>query len=247
MRYFAAKGDLIQVSKLTSKNYAPSQEIPANMRVVTVKVNATKTHSGLVRPGDHVDVVLTYKSGRPGGPTRQRTVTVLKDVAVFSIDDKRQSNTADADASDLKAKNISLLVTAKNCNLLTLAENRGILTLALRRSGEQEKLAKKNEAREFSSFDDSIFDTMDRPKDGGGDQADGARKNKGLGAFAQFLSGAQGGKNKGNEPDNGQKSNGDSTVKPKWKLTIYEGRNPRIEEVELPDADDDAKESSNDG
>ena len=43
-------------------------------------------------------------------PIRQRTVTVLKDVAVFSIDDKRTTNSKDADGNDLKAKNISLLV-----------------------------------------------------------------------------------------------------------------------------------------
>jgi pilus assembly protein CpaB len=244
LRYFVAKGDLIQLSKLTSKNYAPSQEIPKHMRVVTVKVNATKTHSGLIRPNDHVDVVLTYKTGRPGGPTRQRTVTVLRNVVVFSIDDKRQTNSAD-DTNELKAKNISLLVTPKHGNLLMLAENRGMLTLALRRGGEKEK-PEKDQARDYSSFDDTVFDNMDRPKDGS-QRTNGARSKTGMGAFEQFLAGAKNGQTKGDKPDKGQKSKDAATVKPKWKITIYEGRNPRIEEIELPDANDRKNKSSNDG
>lgn len=241
LRYYAAAGDVIQLSKLTDKNYAPSQEIDPGMRVVTVKVNATKTHSGLIRPGDHVDVVLTYKINRPGQVDRQRTVTILRDVAVFSIDDKRQTNSKEADGSELKAKNISLTVTPQHGNLLMLAANRGTLTLALRRANEREQ---DKGPLKVTSFDDSIFDNLDTAADA---NRIGARTRHGKGGFGQFLSGGANGQNAGDKRGGNQNSNDDATAKPKWKLTIYEGKTPRIEEVELPDADGQRGTSSNDG
>ncbi|MFQ5734052.1 MAG: Flp pilus assembly protein CpaB, partial [Planctomycetaceae bacterium] len=74
LRYGASKGDIITAEKLIDKNYSASNEIPPGMRVVTVKVNQTKIHSGLLRPGDNVDVVLTYKAVKTGRRPVQRTV-----------------------------------------------------------------------------------------------------------------------------------------------------------------------------
>ena len=45
-------------------------DIPQGMRVITIPVNATTAHSGLMKPGDRVDVIATFQLQRPGLGTR---------------------------------------------------------------------------------------------------------------------------------------------------------------------------------
>ena len=245
LRYFALEGEVIQVAKLAAKNYAPSDEIEPGMRVVTVKVNQTKTHSGLIRPGDFVDVVLTYKTAKTGRRSRQRTVTVLKKVKIFSIDDKRLSNSRDADGNDLKAKNISLIVKPKHGNLLMLAESRGTLTLALRSKpvkGETDETEKDDGG---FAVDDTVFDDLDQPAQS--DTGPKVAQTKKTSTFQRFLTSGGNGQNSGDKPGYNQNSNDGRQEKPKWKMTIYEGTTPRIEEIELPEtATGKEKSSKND-
>src|SRR5690606_991167 len=57
----AYPGDVILQAKLGEKGqYGASTSIPEGLRVVTVPVNMTTVHSGMIRPGDRVDVLVTY-------------------------------------------------------------------------------------------------------------------------------------------------------------------------------------------
>jgi hypothetical protein len=88
---------------------------------------------------------------------------------------------------------------------------------------------------------------MDQPADATSGETDGARRNRGNAASGKLLANGTGRQNAGDKPDDWQNSNDAAPAKPKWKLTIYEGKTPRIEEIELPDADDRGGRSSNDG
>ncbi|MEZ6044395.1 MAG: Flp pilus assembly protein CpaB [Planctomycetaceae bacterium] len=59
----AVPNEPIMEAKLGARGVSgASTEIPKGMRVVSVKVNQTTTHSGLMLPGDRVDVLLTFQS-----------------------------------------------------------------------------------------------------------------------------------------------------------------------------------------
>ena len=129
---YAIPGEILLQDKFGEKGvFGASNEIPDGMRLATVSVNLTKIHSGLIMPGDHVDLVLTYKA-KISKEAVTRTLTILENVEVFATDSKRASSRADSKSAEIKAKNISLLVTPNQFQVCMLAESKGQLTLALR-------------------------------------------------------------------------------------------------------------------
>lgn len=230
LKYGAVKGEYIFLSRLVDKNYSPSDEIPPGMRVVTVKVNQTKAHSGLLRPGDRVDVVLTYKTYKSGRQPVQRSVTILQNVQVFATDNIRRTTVKDEAGNEITVKNTSLLVSPSDANLLMLAESRGQLTLALRQHGDDSEA-------EIRPYSDDVFDriasgraTEDSPDD------PTQKRPSSLGRFLQHLNGSQNRQKKADNGEDSQKSDEVEMVRPKWRLTIFEGNSPRVEEVEDPNA-----------
>ena len=102
------------------------------MRAVSIALTPTTGVSGLIMPGDHVDVVLTYILPRPadatGGIDRRAATTILSDLRVLAID---QRLTATADEVK-EIHNASLEVSAKQSETLALAADLGKLSLSLR-------------------------------------------------------------------------------------------------------------------
>lgn len=120
--------DVITEQKLSADAFSPSSGIPPGMRAETISVDASMSHSGLLRPGDRVDVLCTYRITEFN---RQLTKTklILEYVEVFASDNRR--STADSEG-DAVAKHVTLLVTPEDALLLNLTKNRGKLSLTLR-------------------------------------------------------------------------------------------------------------------
>lgn len=134
----AMPGDWILVSKLTEKGeIGAAANIPEGMRAITIPVDATQTHSGMLRPGNRVDIMLTYDSRETGGNGRgQIAKTILQYVEVFAVDDRIYGIDKTGEASG-GAKNISVLVTPEQAGLLRLAEKVGRLSTALRSNSDK--------------------------------------------------------------------------------------------------------------
>ncbi len=117
-------GDWLTVSKLSETDDA--SQIPAGMRVVTVPIEHTKTHSNMLAPGSRVDVMVTYQVRTAEGSVG-RTGTVLQFIEIFAVDKiagrKLPTN-----------RNVSVLVTPTQARKLLLAKKRGDIHLALRSS-----------------------------------------------------------------------------------------------------------------
>jgi pilus assembly protein CpaB len=96
-------------------------------RALSVPVNATSGLSGLIFPGDRVDVVLTHKSN-DGARTRQASETVLRDIRVLALDQR----TDDQEGERVVASTATLEVTPKQVEALSLALQLGRLSLSLR-------------------------------------------------------------------------------------------------------------------
>ena len=100
LRVSAVPNEVIMAARLNEKGvFGGSSEIPAGMRVATVPVTATQTHSGLILPGDRVDVVVTYTMHKmTGGQMNtqlgeiRKARTILQYIEVFATDNIRISS-----------------------------------------------------------------------------------------------------------------------------------------------------------
>lgn len=208
-------GDVILKAKLGEKGKTgASLSIPEGMRVVTVPVNLQQTHSGLLQPGDHVDVLVTYIFKNAAAAQLQKTKTVLENITVFATDNVRDVDPNNADGSKSSStKTVSLLVTPDQGQLLQLATAKGTLQLALRRLDD-------NSISNTGALDESVFDSA-RPSAGL------ATEEKREDTLNDFLKEAE------------SKAPAPVVAAPKekktWSITIYGKDSQRVEEVELPD------------
>ncbi len=204
----AFPGDLITAAKLDKKGARNvSSDVPKGMRAVSIPIDPTMTAAGLIRQGDKVDVLVTYRAphaGRDVGIGKE-IKTVLECIEVFTIDGQRDSTLMPTtpQASAQQIKNVSLLVNYEQAKLLKLAGGVGDLHLTLRGGNDDQQLD-KNEL-----FDPRIAEQ----------------------AVAQIRTDERG------EPRTVSQSEPDEKSEPdvkKWKIEIYEGPKLRIEEVDLP-------------
>ncbi|MEW4490841.1 Flp pilus assembly protein CpaB [Thalassoglobus sp. JC818] len=125
-------GDIVTMSKLTEPGgVGNSMKIPKGMRVVTIPVTETNTHSNLVSPGDRVDVLVTYQARNSRGPAQTKTKTLLEYVEVFATGAKTQDR-AEVNEQGGRTNHVSLLLMPQQVNYVKLAESKGNLSLSWR-------------------------------------------------------------------------------------------------------------------
>ncbi len=215
LRVRAYPGDVLLQPKLTERgDYGASSSIHKGLRVVTVPVNMTTVHSGMIRPGDRIDVLCTYSIRRPGQAEISRTKTVLEYIEVFAIDRNREG---EGDSSKgTKAENLSVLVTPEQAHLLMLAANKGKLQMALRNSED------KDEAK-VATIDDQIFEESQASKGAETEQKPAEEpKKEPAPDFTKFLQAAA---PTPSEPE---------LTEEVWAIEIFEGDTRRVETIKLP-------------
>lgn len=106
-------------------------------RAVSIPVKAETSVAGFVRPGDWVDVVLTYEVRLGSGVDKQKASrvvarhaaeTVIEGVRVLAVD----QNVGDQDIDATLGKTVTLEVTPEQAERVALAEKMGDLSLSLR-------------------------------------------------------------------------------------------------------------------
>jgi pilus assembly protein CpaB len=138
--------------------------VPEGKRAVSVQVSSVIAASGLIRPGDYVDVILSIRvQGESGDdPTGTRTsdqiaVTILQNAQVLSVDqdvaltainegdEGAPSISDDGDSANPDATTVTLAVSPVHGEVLTVAEIcgqnfGGRLALALRAIGDSSQV-----------------------------------------------------------------------------------------------------------
>ncbi len=126
-------GDVIRKSKLTEKDvFSAARQIPKGMRIFTFTATDAHTHSGMLRPGDEVDVTVSFRT-RDG---QQANKVLLECVEVFACENR--TLTSDDKKQEPRPRNISLLVTPEQDGFVKIAQSRGQLSLALRHPDDDE-------------------------------------------------------------------------------------------------------------
>lgn len=131
-RVFA--GEPILEAKLTGEFNDAADRIKQGHRAVSVEVTAETSVSGMLQPGDRVDV-LCYLKNVPG-LNHPLTKTVLEDVRVFAINATMDRIVGD-DAGIAQAKTVTLELKPDQVEILTLANELGKISFSIRKPGDE--------------------------------------------------------------------------------------------------------------
>jgi len=107
-------------------------------RAIAIRVNATSGVSGLVFPGDRIDIILTHLiTDRSGSEAieRRASETILENVRVLAIDQTVDENTT----QPTYASNFTLEVTPKQAEMLSVVRELGGLSISLRSLAKDEE------------------------------------------------------------------------------------------------------------
>lgn len=226
-------GDWILKSKLTEKGEVGAvASIPPGMAVVTIPVDATTSHSGMMRPGNRVDLLLTYDDNSTGRNLK-KMITVMEYVEVFAVDDRIYG--VDKEGNGL-AKNISLLVEPEQGKIVNLAKRLGDLSTMLRPNSDVTKSGKTEISSEFltSSFAGSGHKNRSVMDNREGFNAEDEEPKFSLDeSLEQELA-----RTPANGPEASAPVKAAKAAKPDsanlWTMEIYEGDNVRLETIEMP-------------
>ncbi len=123
---------------LTNRLFASVQQsglayqLENGQRAVSININQQIAVAYLVRPGDLVDVVLSYESS-----SRPTTYTILQKIPVLAIGaELRQGTQASADAATM-----TVAVTPEQAEKIIWAEDYGKIRLVLRPSTDQQLIS----------------------------------------------------------------------------------------------------------
>lgn len=103
-------------------------------RAISIGVTPVSGASGLIYPGDHVDVILTQKFTKAEEPMSRRSVaeTIVKNLRVLAIDQRLQQASAAPTKEDPIPRTVTLEVLPKQAEMITVAAQLGNLSLILR-------------------------------------------------------------------------------------------------------------------
>jgi pilus assembly protein CpaB len=111
-------------------------------RAISIKVDAESGVSGLIWPGDYVDVVLTQVIDKADLANNTLSETVLHNVRIVAIDQEIvQGGQANNATAGKVAKTVSLEVAPEQVKKITVAGELGKLSLAVRAAVHQQDTA----------------------------------------------------------------------------------------------------------
>jgi len=112
--------------------------LASDSRAISIKVDEESGVSGLIRPGDYVDVQLTQVFDKANPARRALSETVLRNVRVIAIDQEiAQGGRATISSAGKVAQTVSLELTPEQVKKIAVAKQLGTLSLAVRAAIEQ--------------------------------------------------------------------------------------------------------------
>lgn len=144
--------------------------LPEGMRAVSIGVSAESMVAGFLKPGDHVDVVLTYRAAFNSDDTnpkvqemlarnldRMAAETILQNVKVLAVDQMAGKESKE----DAKVgRTVTLAVGREDAEKLALASEMGKLRLILRGLGDDNAAAPDwptTTDKRMTKIEDEIF------------------------------------------------------------------------------------------
>ena len=218
-------GDWIMVDQLTEKGaVGATAVIPRGMRVTTIPVDATTHHSGMLQPGNRIDLFLTFQDrDRDTGQMTDKIRPILEYIEVFAVDNMKYG--LNEGGENMQARNISLLVTPEQLMKLQLAKKKGSLSTSLRSSEDKESISiaeMTDEALDSTRSQIDETSVLDGPEEEGGFALPEDEDMQSLLRTAM---------NDGKTGPVGQPA--EEQTEDSWVMAIYESNGIRVENVSL--------------
>jgi len=220
-------GDWILVDQLT----APGEigvvgSIPKGYRVQTIPVDATTHHSGMLQPGNRIDLFVTYQD--TDKETRERvnvSQLVLEYIEVFAVDSAQYG--VDQTGENDKARNISLLVTPEQLHKVNLAMKQGDITTVLRSTEDTDAIEVASlDEHGLSGRADGVDETTSQPVEL--PSFDLSAFDEGMDMMANLMAEAD---TKGGSGPVGPPAVNSDMPADTWVMAIHEGGAVRVEHV----------------
>ncbi|MDE2481749.1 MAG: Flp pilus assembly protein CpaB [bacterium] len=128
-------GATITASKIgRPANAALPVRLQPGMRAISIQVDKVKSVSGLLQPGDRVDVIAVPPKSTNQPPP---AATILRGVRVLAMGDTLEYSSATPSPDEANSTTITLEVTPSQADLLAMADVNTTLRLALRSPREK--------------------------------------------------------------------------------------------------------------
>lgn len=135
-----SKGLPIMIEQIANESFFQQDLIPPGHKVVAIKVKEDDTISGLLKPGQQVDIIgVVDAPSRANSRDRLKIAkTFLKGIRVYSINGVRDGSVASEEKGRRGDAVVGVLVTEKQSENIVLVQRVGALKLVLR--GETDNL-----------------------------------------------------------------------------------------------------------
>ncbi len=137
-----ALADIPAGAALTSSNVTRASNLPSavhltdGMRAMSIAVDEVKDVSGLLEPGDHVDVYAVTARSTSEQP---RAFAILRNIVVLGVGGQVAGTEATPGPQSMQWRSVTLRVTADQAKTLAVADLNSTLRLALRPPDESTK------------------------------------------------------------------------------------------------------------
>jgi pilus assembly protein CpaB len=147
-----AASDLL---KLSDRRFLAAVLKPG-ARAISISVDAAQSASGLILPGNHVDVILTQNLGDTGSEGKRKVVaeTILQDIRVIAVDQTINQQGSPGASSPLHfgeprvPKTVTLELTKRQAEMAFVALQLGHLQLAVRALDDTPGAGKQRQERD---------------------------------------------------------------------------------------------------
>ncbi|HET6275513.1 MAG TPA: Flp pilus assembly protein CpaB [Candidatus Cybelea sp.] len=114
----------------TNVAFALPVRLQPGMRAVSIPVDRVKDVSGLIQPGDRVDVIAIPPSKQNGPPPK--AVTIFRGIRVLAVGNALENPSVTPSPQEQEASTVTLEVTPHQADILAWADTNATLRLALR-------------------------------------------------------------------------------------------------------------------
>jgi pilus assembly protein CpaB len=129
------EGEPLLSNKLTGKGEELNVAIPTGLRAVSVAVDEEAGVGYMIKPGDYVDVILTYRDEAAGGNGKNMvTATVLQDVRIVAVGQDFSFT-----RKNVSYGSVTLALTPAEAEVLIFAREKGKISFTLRALGDHVK------------------------------------------------------------------------------------------------------------
>jgi len=125
----------LELTRAASKRI--STALQKGQRAITISATMESSHAGMLRPGDHIDIIANIRkpsADGKGGQGEQVTATLMQNIPVLALGTMQSAREAAsaAEHGGLKVATLTLSVDPEEAELLVFAMAHASLTFALR-------------------------------------------------------------------------------------------------------------------